>query len=287
MLLRMNRLVVVGVLALTACGGRIAPEDDPGDAGGPNPPTVDAATNTPEASTPEASTPDASGSVRASCGTGSRYRGTIDAFKFPDGSSTIEMTFDLQGNGFPPSGSVYFGAAPPLAPPTSFDVGYPPGFPPPEVSWTKLVESFCFNLGTGVATASSAHFVVNRYEVWKTWCEGQKSVPWLNGGTGTNACGPQIGYACLPNAATEYDNLENPTWCKMAPCGTTTFVPVDCGKLRLCETPSPPCACTGSGCTEANGPITFDLEITPGHLDGTVIGIELAPTTHTIHLTQE
>jgi hypothetical protein len=135
------------------------------------------------------------------------------------------------------TGTVFLGGAAPLAPPTDPNVGYPPGF----------LETFPPD--QSISTLEGFAFTV------------------LGG------CGPLIGYGCLPNVGSQQEN----SVCSWISCSTSTYTPIDCGKLALCGGMGPnPCTCTATACTvppPASPGVTFDMQLSAGALDGSESGI--------------
>ncbi|HEY6461481.1 MAG TPA: hypothetical protein VIY73_15045 [Polyangiaceae bacterium] len=208
------------------------------------------------------------------------YTGYIESFTFPDGSDTVSMTIVANENAGAVTGTVTFGNAPMLAPPTSGDVGYPPG-----ISGDGLlpIEGFTFTIVGGTYGGARLQVGVVQAELWKAWCELQTPVPQY-GSAVDGGCGPLAGYGCLGNsvATTRGEN-----GCTVRNCQQPTPVPVDCGKLALCAGGFNICTCTASSCDVplvAPGGPAFDMQYTPGHLDGTIQGLQGAAIRN-VHLT--
>jgi hypothetical protein len=208
------------------------------------------------------------------------YTGYIESFTFPDGSDTVSMTIVANENVGAVTGTVNFGNAPMLAPPTSGDVGYPPGV----ASDGQLpIEGFDFTIVGGTYGGARLQVGVVQAELWKAWCELQTPVPQYNGTAPDGGCGPLVGYGCLGNVSTE----QGTNGCMVQSCQQASPVPVDCGKMKLCAGGLTLCTCTVSSCdvsVVAPGSPAFDMQYTPGHLDGTIQGLQGAGI-HNVHLT--
>jgi hypothetical protein len=225
------------------------------------------------------------------------YKGYIESFMFPDGSDTVAMTL-MFGAGTTVTGTVFFGNAPVLAPPSDPNVGYPPGDNNPNVGSTSLLEGFNFTVLQGTYTAPRLQLQVDPQELWQKWCQIQTTIyPRYNsaGGGGDSGpepvpeggppgCGALEGYGCLPSIG--FSQGEN--GCTWGSCQQPGSTPVDCGKLQLCMFGGP-CSCTATSCTVQVGPmggLTFDMQLVGGALDGSTDGIGSQGVLN-VHLTKQ
>jgi hypothetical protein len=210
------------------------------------------------------------------------YTGYIESFMFPDGSDTIVFTLTFNDDGTV-TGTVRFGTAPLLAPPTDASVGYPPGYgdgigPPGPPAAPR--EGFAFTVLSGTyMMAPRLQLQVEPNELWKQWCGLQTTIyPFCN--CGQTSCG---NYACLPNGAT----TSGTNGCQVMPCTQTQPIVVDCGKFYLCDVGGP-CVCTATGCTVVVGPagsIKFDTQLISGSINGSVTGLDNGQIL-SVHLTK-
>ena len=205
------------------------------------------------------------------------WTGYIESYALPSGSDVLSMTFADQGSG-PTTGTVTFGTQPAPPPPTNAAVGYPPSVTDWQTAKGFLGEGFVYTaLDLQLASPRVQLGVVSK-ELWKTWCGLQQPY------SGTSNV-----YGCLP-----------PDWGCGGPgpgCMETNLagqmVSVDCGQLALCRGApcegniGPVCQCSATSCTvDVTVPdITFDLQLSTGHLDGSMTG--LASSVLNIHLTKQ
>jgi hypothetical protein len=215
------------------------------------------------------------------------YKGYIESFKFPDGSDTVEMTLAFATDGTV-TGSIFFGDGPPLAPPTDPDVGYPPGYGGQGTpsALDDVLEGFTFTALAGMYASPRLTVGLDPAELWKQWCALQTVIyRQYNGQSeGGAACGPLMGYGCLPNVGTQGGSAG----CAWTSCDDPGPTPIDCGKLALCQFGMSPCACTPTACSvpapKAPG-ITFDMQLSAGALDGSETGI--GNSVLNVHLTKQ
>jgi hypothetical protein len=201
------------------------------------------------------------------------YRGYVESFKFPDGSDSVALTLSFASDGTV-TGTAYFGNALPLAPPTDPAATYPPGYGEMFTGGggSQVLEGFTFTVLAGTYSAPRLRFQVQPSELWKRWCELQTKIyPYYNGAV--SGCGDLLGYSCLPNGSTG----GTATGCQVSPCYQSQPIPVDCGKLSLCQSGLGPCTCTATSCTVQvgpNGSIAFDMQVAgSGSIDGSLTGI--------------
>jgi hypothetical protein len=231
----------------------------------------------------------ASGSSAGSSSTGSGsnspvsvYKGYIESFMFASGSDTVVMNLQFPGDGTV-TGTVYFGDGPPLAPPTNPDVGYPVGVDYGVSSVS--IEGFAFTVLDGKDDNGRVTLQIDQSELFKKWCELQTTIyPLYN--WPAPADGGILGYGCLPNDGYQ---ISATGVCSLTPADAG-LIPVDCGKLNLCEGAGV-CNCTATACTvdlvttSAN---TFDMQLTGNELNGSEEGIPGQSGTssgpHNVHL---
>ena len=165
--------------------------------------------------------------------------------------------------------------------PTNPAVGYPPGFDDngsPLPAEPTLVEGYGYHFIAGSLTGTRLVFQLDLLEAWVPWCALQTSYPQTNGTYGCipQACGVQMGMTCAIGLCGDA-SAENLT--------------IDCGKLVLCGQggmgPSV-CACTASVCVHPLSPtISFDLMLSPGHLDGSTSGLPNTTGNVNVHLVEQ
>lgn len=193
------------------------------------------------------------------------WKGYVENYSFSDKSDAITLDIVSGPNGV--SGHATFGMSPPPPPVTDPTVGYPPGVDP---DFTSAYPGFPFTIENALLEGSRLQFDISTAEMWKTWCEAQTPIA-----DETNAGF----YGCTHNWATNYG----------APCSqldpmTMQWVPVDCGRVRLC-TPGMVCQCTAKACdVSLTGGIHFDLNVSLPKADGSVSGLDA--NLHNVHLTK-
>jgi hypothetical protein len=213
-----------------------------------------------------------------------KYTGYIESFQFPDGSDTIVVNLTFASDGTI-SGTVQFGSAALLSPPTDPNVGYPPDLT--TTTPAGLLEGFAFTVLGGTYTAPRVQLSLYNNELWKQWCELQTLIYAVDNGDPTSdagPCGKFIGYGCLPNGGT----MSSASGCSVGACTTPpSSITVDCGKLILCMGGGRICSCTATSCTvplPATGTTSFDMQLTAGALNGSVTG--LGAQLYNVHLTR-
>jgi hypothetical protein len=199
------------------------------------------------------------------------WEGYGEAFQFDSGSDSIRIVLDENGEG-----TLNVGDAPALPPPTDPDVGYPPGgVGAPEIGYPAppggLFSGFSYTVRGAVVEDRRIRLGVNPQETFKEWCEMQ--TPILDDYNSTPE--EQI-YACVPN----WGFSSGSEGCSQPNPDTGEDVPVDCGKLALCDLAGV-CYCTAEGCSirdiEAGTPpqdypVTLDaaLQAEGEELEGTL-----------------
>jgi hypothetical protein len=266
----MRRISLVSLVALTVvasmigCSGKESSDNGDASGSGSDTGTSDAPTTGPSGT----------------------YKGYIESYKFPDGSDTVSMNLIVNGDGSV-TGTLTFGDVAPLGPPTDPDATYPPGFGEPGSVPNNPVEGFAFTVMSGTLAGSRVTLQVQEYEVWKAWCELQTKIYPQYNGESDGSCGPLIGYGCLPNVAT----MDIPSGCAWTSCEVKTPTAIDCGKRALCGGGFQVCHCTATACTANIGPagmtIAFDMQLSGGALNGSVVGINAGGPPLDVHLTRE
>jgi hypothetical protein len=176
------------------------------------------------------------------------WTGYIENLQFTSGSDDVRVEIDAAG-----AGSVRFGDAPDLpAPdpahtyPAGLDWGGPPGGLP--------YEGFDYAITSATVSADRLVFSVDPNELWGEWCALQTPIASVGAEPAFFSCAPNS-YTTTPDGGCE-----------------TGGVPIDCGKLVLCNPRV--CACTESACTVAAGdPVTFDVLVTAEGGHGSVTGL--------------
>jgi hypothetical protein len=288
----LSRIILIA-LWTAACGGSYAVAQNGVDGGGS--PRTDAA------GAPDVGSADATGAsdamdANAADGPPSlasdsaadvlsgTYTGYVEAFQFPDGSDTVVLKLAFASDGAV-TGTVQFGSAALLAPPTDPSIGYPPNLT--STAPAGLLEGFAFTVLGGTYTAPRVHLTLYNNELWKQWCELQTVIYEVDNGDPTSdagPCGAFFGYGCLPNGGT----MTSASGCSVGTCTTPpSSLAVDCGKLVLCMGGGRICSCTATSCTvslPATGPTSFDMQLRSGALNGTVTGLDTQ--LHNVHLTR-
>jgi hypothetical protein len=136
-------------------------------------------------------------------------------------------------------GTATLGSAPPPAPATDPNVGYPAsvqglGVGPP------LIEGYAFTMIGAYAIPTQIQFVIAVFrEPWVRWCELQTAL-YPTGGTGAG-----YDYGCAPNWPINSPVGSNT--CYLTDPGNGPDLAMDCGKATLCRYPV--CRCTAAECT--------------------------------------
>ena len=182
--------------------------------------------------------------------------GYLEAHQFASGSDAVKLVITDGA----PSGSVAFGQGSPPPPASDGDVGYPPGSAYGSfVPNMYLHEGFEYSLLEGSVSGDRVRFAIDFGELWTDWCTLQTPYEW----------GPDH-YECLPNWGHEGSD----SGCAQIDPVTNEKVPVDCGKLALCNSGGV-CGCTATGCAvkQSRPGIELDLDHQASELDGSVAGI--------------
>jgi hypothetical protein len=195
---------------------------------------------------------------------GASVNGAPAVYHFPSGATQIHLDFNVatkQRLRSETKGTLYFGADDPPPPPSNFDIGYPEGVDYNQSALSAAptlppVEGFRYTLFAQIGTmlediqwltdadVSDGVFRLSltQNEVFEDWCAAQPNVPLLDGKT----------YTCLGTQGYLWGN-DGP--CEMVRPGlpargvNSDDVPVDCGKLFLCEVSTTPiCRCDSMRC---------------------------------------
>jgi hypothetical protein len=192
------------------------------------------------------------------------WDGYAEAYAFDStGSDRVRLTLDENGQG-----TVRFGDADLLAPPTDPNAGYPPGYDPAIVDVNNPSPSlpavgFAYPVVNTSVESSRIRLDADTRELFRGWCAIQPPV--ANDGFST-------GYGCVANLGFGGDA----GGCYQVASDGTTHVAIDCDKLGLCMNQTL-CSCTASACSLA--PLAADygiqldgaLEMASGDLVGTLV----------------
>ncbi len=244
------------VAAVASCGGH----------------TLDVGSN----NAPDADTVRAQGSE----GEGGIWEGHFEDYQLQDGSDALAMTLAIAADATV-AGNVLLGDGALLKPPTDADAGYPPGAQfnlAPGPTHLGFFAGFRYTIVDGRLDGSHLTFRLGEFELWAQWCALQTKtyVRFMNPQTGDPS------YSCLPSLN---NGMLNPNTysCSQSAPNTLQMVPVDCGKLELCEF-STACQCSATGCERSTGPLEpnlyFDLMVAGTSADGTISG---ALGDHNVH----
>jgi hypothetical protein len=201
------------------------------------------------------------------------WNGYIESYKFPSGSDAMVMNVSLSGTTV--TGTLVFGGAPAAPAPTDPNVGYPPGYGSGMGGGNTFGfagEGFVYTIEQGHFDGSRFTFGVSTHELWSAWCKLQTTTYLQQQGTNL--------YQCLPN----WGFSSGPTGCSQPNPQTGQSVPVDCGKLALCQMQMV-CQCTATGCSldpAMSVDVTFDMVVAPPKADGSTTG---AFSDHNVHFT--
>jgi hypothetical protein len=200
------------------------------------------------------------------------WSGYVENFAFNDQSDAVTLTF----RNAPPGGQVVFGDSPPLAPPSDPNVGYPGGLQlePMHPSTSAPYPGFAFTLMKTSLDGQRLQFDIAPTELWTTWCQLQTPI--------LDEVNADMSYGCVHNWATSFGG---PQGCSQTDPATRQQVPIDCGKLALCQFGSGVCGCTAQGCAVTLvTSVHFDLVMAAAKADGSVKGLD--GSLHNVHLTK-
>lgn len=201
------------------------------------------------------------------------WRGEMEDYVFPSGSSTIFLYATLQMSGAV-LGDLMFGDSTAEFP-SNPDVGYPVNVrffvnsshpEPPEPPY----DGFAYTIFQGEFDGATLTFSLDPRQFWRDWCEQQPSLHLLDGNF---SCGP-----VTPQTQHLPAEPDGTSWCFDASesGGPTT----DCDKVALCAIQpsatvvSGVCDCFRSGCSVCSSPVTaplrFDLRLDGDTLSGAI-----------------
>ena len=192
------------------------------------------------------------------------WDGYIENYQLPSGSDRVKIVLALEGTDL--TGTVVFGTGDPPAPPTDPDVGYLSA-----ATEDPCVEAFGYSVLGAQLTSERLQFKLSSSEPWKAWCEMQTPIE-----DTVNAGG---NYMCVPNCGTAGSDQG----CYLE-CPDNVELPVDCGKLGLCQFM---CKCTADGCSVpmAPGALSFDMAVTGDKADGSIAFL-MSSAIHNLRLTR-
>jgi hypothetical protein len=208
------------------------------------------------------------------CQVASTWSGYVENYHFADKSDAIKLVLDSKL-----AGHLTVGDSPAPAPPKDFDVGYPAALTPTPVPGgplgvlVGLDPGFSFTLRsaslTGSFSNSRLQFDVSGSELSAVWCQHQ--TPYSDN---------QGHYTCVPNGY----GVDNDGVCSTTDPVTMKDVPLDCGKLELCNLGSQ-CACTAKACAAdpAVSLVHFDLRFDGAKFAGSAAGLDA--DLHNVYLT--
>jgi hypothetical protein len=162
------------------------------------------------------------------------------------------------------TGALMFGTGAPLEPPTDPDVGYPEDLGYSESEHALFpIERFEYHVSGLSIDSLRMQFDIDLAQVWRDWCA---LVP-------PHYDSYNDDYACIPNNGFGW----GPDGCVLSTEDGTGDVPVDCGKLYLCDSV---CQCSVDGCVAPQWVRSISLARTDDRLDG--------PIEHlTVHLAEQ
>jgi hypothetical protein len=191
------------------------------------------------------------------------YTGYFENFMFASGSDGVAMNLALGADGVSVTGTVLLGRGPPPPAATNPDIGWPAN------GSLDVVEGFAYTVLQGAYESPRLTLQIAEDEPWGPWCELQTvTYPVPNG------------YACVPDDGFSQAS----TGCTLNP-KSGPRVPIDCGKLALCE--NRVCSCIATGCSLpplTAGDIHFDIQLTTG--DGSTTGLPNASSRVNMHMSQ-
>jgi hypothetical protein len=196
------------------------------------------------------------------------WKGYVENFQFGDQSDAVLVSITSNAG----AGQITFGnsAAPPPA--TDPNIGYPPGATLTSSTAELPYPGFAFTLTNVKYDGQRLQFDVATSELWIHWCELQTPIPdEHNAGV----------YSCVHN----WPTASGGSTCSQTDPMTQMSVPINCGKLALCQGFF--CRCDMQGCTVYldSHPLHFDMVIAPPKANGSVRGLDA--DLHSVHLTKE
>jgi hypothetical protein len=197
------------------------------------------------------------------------WKGYVENFQFSDQSDAVLVVITSSAG----AGEVTFGSSAALPPAIDPNVGYPPGarLTSGPSSLTAAYPGFAYTITNVTYDGQRLQFDVPTNELWKRWCELQTPIP------DEHSAGF---YGCVHNWATSSSET-----CSQVDPMTQMSVPIDCGKLALCQ--GGVCRCDAQGCTVRLNEhfLHFDMMIAAPKADGSVRGLD--SNLHNIHLSKQ
>jgi hypothetical protein len=190
-------------------------------------------------------------------GTPQGWTGYIENHMFLSGSDAIVLKFATDAKGVV-AGSIIFGMGTPPPPATDPNVGYPSNLLAdantrgPGLAIGFVAEGYSYAFDGGSFDVHRLRFTVSFTQLWTGWCALQTPA---SDGSGW----------CLPSWGSMSNRMANT--CAQLDPKTKQAVPVECGKLFLCASPSAVCACGANTCDVSTGSIDaamFDVFLTDG-----------------------
>lgn len=184
------------------------------------------------------------------------WEGYVEAYSFMSGSDAIRV--EIHSDGCTPSATITFGEGEPLPPVEDPDVGYPFANTTnsPFGGLVRWYEGEAYEAHSIEISKKRVQIDISMNDVWTEWCEMQTPYPMDESGEG---------FMCVPN----YGFSWSEEGCVLS--GPDGGIPMDCGKIELCQ--FGPCLCDESGCgVPSGGDTTLDVALDDGHLEGTFEG---------------
>lgn len=181
------------------------------------------------------------------------WEGYVEAYSFRSGSDAVRV--EIHSDGCTPSATITLGEGEPLPPAEDPDTGYPTSeqFGFGVVSW---YEGQPYQAHSIEISKKRVQIGIESADVWADWCEMQTSYAMDDSGEN---------FMCVPN----YGSRSSSDGCALF--GPDGEIPIDCGKLELCQ--FGPCDCDEAGCQQGNvGGSMLDVALDDGHLEGTFQG---------------
>jgi hypothetical protein len=228
------------------------------------------------------------------------YAGMVSGFTFSDGSSAIAISLTaLNANMMEVIGAVRFGTAPIVPPPMSIDQ-FPPGY---DGVHLPDLPGYWYRVLAGAYSSSMVTFSIDRNDAFSDWCNLQNTVypgPVEDLVPGEESCDASQcpRYGCIPDGVVEMVMGDAGPECAIAQSGGPALA-IDCKAAVLCNREGGVCSpcnvdipmtTVGSCLTHLvpggiNFSITFNANVTPPSLTGTVSGLGDG-ISHAIVLTQ-
>jgi hypothetical protein len=185
-----------------------------------------------------------------------RWDGYVEAFTFRSGTDRVRVALAAAGDGLLQAGDGDL-----LPPPTDPDVGYPPALLDDTLAafTLSLYDRVSYPIVGARVESERIRFEIDGMATYAQWCALQTPVQRYN----------VDGYGCTAEASIGNANPDGS--CTTHESAGGPAVPIDCGKLILCNGG---CRCDAASCTTEPGPlyrIDAALDDTGDHLDGTIV----------------